>query len=75
MSRGKSRRATAGGFVSGQVVYASIVRERVKTARQITRQSLALASRARAVGLTDLSRMLETVAMAAASGPSSGDEI
>lgn len=67
MSRGKSRRRTAGGFISGQVVYSSIARERMKTARQISRQSLALASRARAVGLTELSRLLETVAMAAAS--------
>ena len=74
MSRGKTRRPSAGGFVSGQVVYSSLARERMKTAIAISRQSLALASRARAVGLNELSRLLETVAMAANSTSSSGDE-
>jgi hypothetical protein len=67
MSRGKSRRPTPGGSISSHVVHASTMRARVKTARQISRQSLALASRARAAGLTELSRLLETVAMHAAS--------
>ena len=39
--------------------------KRGKVAKAISRQLLALASRARAVGLTDLSRQLETVAMEA----------
>ena len=69
MSRGKSRRPTPGGSISGQFVHASTARERGKTARQISRQSLALASRARAVGLTELSRLLETAALEAAAAP------
>jgi hypothetical protein len=74
MSRGHSRRPSAGGFVSGQVVYSSLARERMKTAAAISRQALALAARARAVGLNELSRRLEAVAMEATSSSASGDE-
>ena len=74
MSRGNYRRPSAGGFVSGQVVYSSMARERVKTAAAISRQSLALASRARAVGLNELARLLETVAMEAAAGSGAEEE-
>jgi hypothetical protein len=74
MTRDNYRRQTGGGVVGNKVVHSSVARERAKVAKAISRQLLALASRARAVGLTDLSRQLETVAMEATARPSAGDE-
>jgi hypothetical protein len=75
MPRDNYRRQAGGGAVSGKVVHSSVARERAKVAKAISRQLLALASRARAVGLTDLSRQLETVAMEATARPSASDEV
>jgi hypothetical protein len=75
MTRDNCRRHTGGGVASGKVVHSSVAHERGKVAKAISRQLLALASRARAVGLTDLSRQLETVAMEATARPSAGDEV
>ncbi len=65
MSRKEGLPSPVHGPGRDQGVYAAAAPDRARTAREISAQALALASRARAAGMTALSHLLEAAALEA----------
>jgi hypothetical protein len=65
MSRRNGPPPPVHGAARDQGVYGAAAPDRARTAHEISAQALALASRARAAGMTALSRLLEAAALEA----------